>query len=160
MNLVDAVVLTGPLLLLSACDLGLKAAEDVPREIREARRVREVRAWAGQYTFSECEPPAGACYSYVVAVDDDAGGSLRADGSGLAVHVKTKPHVKDEALRLVFDAYLDGGPGPSLFQLGPINKRGFDKGEHLATLTRDASGRSCLVFAALASPRKTSAICR
>jgi hypothetical protein len=146
-------------LLVTSCDFGLKAAEDVPRAMRESTRVREVRPWAGRYVFSECAPDTNACWSYVVEVDSESMGTLRADGEGLAVHVNTKPRVKDGALRLAFESYIDGGPGPTFFQLGPINKKGFDKGEVLAALARDREGRLCLSFAALESPRKTNLVC-
>lgn len=152
---------------LVGCLVGCKdvvhgAVDDVPRSIRNASRARAASAWAGTYVFSECapSPPPAPCWAYEVVVTSSGTATLKADGGDMATHVNATPRVmENETLRLAFESYIDGGPGPTFFQLGPINKQGFDKGEVLATMGRDRAGRMCLAFGALASKLATKMAC-
>jgi hypothetical protein len=141
-------------------DVALKAVDSVPRAVSEASRMRESSKWAGRYAFSECAPDATQrCWTYVVDVGRDGNATVRADGEGLAVHVRSKPEVDEGALLLPFDSYIDGAPDRPLLHLPGAEKIGFEAGDLLGGVKHDRSGRPCLVLRELRSPIGSRVLC-
>jgi hypothetical protein len=143
-----------------AVDYALKSVDSVPRAISEASRTRAASKWAGRYVFTECAPDAQTtCFTYDVDVGSDGNATVRADGTGLAVHVRSKPEVDDGALVLPFASYIDGAPDRPFLHLPGAEQEGFEAGDVLGVLQYDRSGRPCLVFRALRSPMRSRAVC-